>query len=109
MYANSSELIAGYEKSQWRAFGNVFGAIATAIFLFLSSIYPIIILPLDLKTGLGLYLLILLSRFLSAIKTNSVKWTAPLHPLAIAIWIYLIFRSINRKRLNSLYWRGRQI
>lgn len=109
MYTNSAELIAGYEKSQWRAFGNVFGAIAAAIFLFLSSIYPIIILPLDLKTGLGLYLLILLSRFLSAIKTNSVKWTAPLHPLAIAIWIYLIFRSINRKRLNSLYWRGRQI
>ena len=109
MYANSSELIAGYEKSQWRAFGSTLGALIASIIMFLSAIYPLIILPFNLKIGLILYLLVVFSRVLSAIRTNSIKWTAPLHPLAIAIWIYLIFRSVNRKKSNALYWRGRQI
>ncbi len=109
MYTNSSELIAGYEKSQWRAFGNTLGAIIVSALLFISSIYPILILPFHFEIGLIFYLLIFFSRMLCAVRTDSIKWTAPLHPVAIALWIYLIFRSIYRKNSKSLYWRGRQI
>ncbi len=109
MYENGSELIAGYEKSQWRAFGGFSGAALGALFLFLTSIYPAILIVSDIQLGIFLYSLIISTRLLAAIRTDSVKWSAPLHPLAIAIWIYLIFRSILLKKKNSLYWRGRQL
>lgn len=109
MYPDSQALIDGYSKSQWRAFGGSFGAIFAIAFLFLSSIYPVIRGFGGEMWGLFGYLAMFISRALTALRTRSVLITAPLHPVAIAMWIALIIRSMILKRSGRLQWRGRTI
>jgi hypothetical protein len=104
MYKSPGALIAGYSKSQWRAFGGSAGALVAIALLFITSVYPFAAL-VDLQTwailpSIGL----VLSRAMAAIKTRSVLITAPLHPIAISIWIYLILRSLFLKRSGKLEW-----
>ncbi|NDA38836.1 MAG: glycosyltransferase family 2 protein, partial [Actinobacteria bacterium] len=109
MYKSSRALIDGYSKSQWRAFGGTAGALLAIGFLFISSIYPFIALA-KLETWAILSSIgLVLSRAMAALKTRSVLITAPLHPIAISIWIYLILRSLFLKRSGNLEWRGRKI
>ena len=109
MYKSSGALIDGYSKSQWRAFGGTAGALFAIGFLFISSIYPFIALA-KLETWAILSSIgLVLSRAMAALKTRSVLITAPLHPIAISIWIYLILRSLFLKRSGNLEWRGRKI
>jgi glycosyltransferase involved in cell wall biosynthesis len=109
MYKSSGVLIAGYSKSQWRAFGGPAGALVAIALLFITSIYPFAAL-VDLQTWAILSSIgLVLSRAMAAIKTRSVLITAPLHPIAISIWIYLIIRSLFLKRSGKLEWRGRTI
>ena len=109
MYRSTAELISGYSKSQWRAFGNSLGAILACALLFISSISPLLY-GLNGKTwGWIACISLVLSRFLAAIKTRSILSTALLHQIAILIWIGLICRSLVLKRTGSLQWRGRNI
>lgn len=109
MYNNSAELIEGYSKSQWRAFGSPFGSALAVLILFSTSILPI---------GLGLsgqilgwygYFALVASRMLAAFKTKSVVSSASLHPISASIWIYLIILSWCRKGRGELTWRGRNL
>jgi len=109
MYRSSSELIAGYSKSQWRAFGGTFGALVAIALMFVSSVLPAVALIKFESWAVASYLILILSRLMVAIRTRSVTSTAPLHPLAITIWIFLIFRSLLLKRMGKLEWRGRTI
>jgi len=109
MYSTSRELVEGYTKSQWRAFGNPFGAIIAVAILAFISIVPILIgLAGNLSGWMG-YFAIVMSRLLVAIRTRSVISSALLHPLSALMWIYLIILSWIRKSTGQLAWRGRQL
>lgn len=109
MYQNSDSLIAGYSKSQWRAFGGTFGALVAICILFFSSIYPALSALRGETWGIYGYIALFLSRLLVAARTRSTIVSAPLHPIAIAVWIGLIIRSLVFKRSGQLQWRGRKI
>ena len=109
MYGSAKELIEGYSKSQWRAFGNAFGAILVIFLLALTSIYPFVIALSGQSWAIYSVMALLLSRTLAAIKTRSVLSTTLLHPVAISIWVYLIVRSLYLKKRKRLLWRARYI
>lgn len=109
MYKSARELIEGYSKSQWRAFGNTFGALMMILLLGLTSIYPFVAAFAGQSWAIYSVIAILLSRALASIKTNSVLSTTLLHPLAISFWIYLILRSLYLKKREKLVWRARSI
>lgn len=109
MYKSSRELVEGYSKSQWRAFGNTFGALLMITLLVLTSIYPVLAAVSGQAWAIYSVAAILLSRALTALKTDSVLSTTLLHPLAISIWIFLILRSLYLRKSNKLVWRARSI
>lgn len=102
MYKTNSQLIDGYTKSLWKAFGGQFGTVVAIILLFFTGISPYL--------GIGApATFIFLSRFLAAIKTRSNPAYAFLHPISIVILLYLITLSSIRKSRGTLIWRGRTI
>ena len=102
MYKTNSQLIDGYTKSLWKAFGGQFGTVVAIILLFFTGISPYL--------GIGApATFIFLSRFLAAIKTRSNPAYAFLHPISITILLYLIVLSSIRKSRGTLIWRGRTI
>lgn len=109
MYNSAAELIEGYSKSQWRAFGSPMGATFAALILFATSILPITLGLSGEIFGWYGYFALVTSRLLVAAKTNSVISSASLHPLSAGVWIYLIILSWHRKNRGALTWRGRNL
>lgn len=109
MYSNSSELIEGYSKSQWRAFGSPVGALAVCALIFATSVLPFALGLSGNLFGWYGYFAIVLSRLLVAAKTKSVISSATLHPISALLWIYLIINSWVKKWQGSLTWRGRNL
>jgi glycosyltransferase involved in cell wall biosynthesis len=102
MYKSNSQLIDGYTKSLWKAFGGQFGTLVAIFLLYFTGISPYL--------GIGApATFIFLSRFLAAIKTRSNPAYAFLHPISILILLYLIVLSSIRKSRGTLQWRGRAI
>lgn len=102
MYKSSEELINGYTKSLWKAFGGTAGTIFALALLVLTGLIPY------LSFGAPV-VFIFLSRTLSALKTRSNPAYALLHPFAILVLCYLILLSVLRKSRGTLQWRGRAI
>lgn len=109
MYESSRDLINGYAKSQWRAFGNFFGALAISFLLIITSIAPLIAGFLGYGWGWYGFLLIVATRFAVALKTRSALITSLLHPFAALVWIALIKLSWFRKLRGTLSWKGRAV
>jgi glycosyltransferase involved in cell wall biosynthesis len=109
MYQDSSELIAGYTKSLWRAFGSPIGSLLTVAFLFVTGVLPQILGQTGSLAGWLGYLFIVLSRYVAAIRTRSTLTLALLHPLAILTLIFLIAWSWQKKLTGQLLWRGRSV
>jgi glycosyltransferase involved in cell wall biosynthesis len=109
MYKTSAELVNGYRKSLWNAFGSLLGTFVAIIFLLLSSVAPFIAALFGSKIGLVSFGLIVLSRVISSIRTGSIPNTALLHPLAIVFLISLIIYSWIGKLTNTLTWRDRKL
>jgi len=102
MYKSNSQLIDGYTKSLWKAFGGQFGTLLAIFLLYFTGISPYL--------GIGApATFIFLSRVLAAIKTRSNPAYAFLHPISILILLYLIVLSSIRKSRGTLQWRGRAI
>jgi len=102
MYKSNSQLIDGYTKSLWKAFGGQFGTLVAFFLLYFTGISPYL--------GIGAPAsFIFLSRLLAAIKTRSNPVYAFLHPISILILLYLIALSSIRKSRGTLQWRGRAI
>jgi hypothetical protein len=102
MYKSNSQLIDGYTKSLWKAFGGRSGTAVAILLLFFTGISPYL--------GIGAPAsFIFLSRVLAAIKTRSNPAYAFLHPISILILLYLITLSSARKSRGTLIWRGRTI
>ena len=107
MYSNTKDLVEGYVKSQWRAFGNKFGALAMISFLFLTSILPIAMGISGELSGWYGYFAIVVTRLLVAARTRSTISSALLHPLSAGFWGYLIILSWIRKSKGRLIWKER--
>ena len=102
MYKSNSQLIDGYTKSLWKAFGGRTGTAVAILLLFFTGVSPYL--------GIGAPAsFIFLSRVLAAIKTRSNPVYAFLHPISILILLYLITLSSARKSRGTLIWRGRTI
>jgi len=102
MYKSNSQLIDGYTKSLWKAFGGRSGTAVAILLLFFTGISPYL--------GIGAPAsFIFLSRVLAAIKTRSNPAYAFLHPISIVILLSLITLSSARKSRGTLIWRGRTI
>jgi len=109
MYKTAVELVNGYRKSLWKAFGSIFGTSVAILILFISGVAPFIGAIFGSKIGLISFGLIVLSRFISSIRTGTIPNTALLHPLAIVFLIGLIIYSWIGKLTNTLTWRDRKL
>ena len=109
MYSTSGELIEGYTKSQWRAFGNILGALIAISLLALTSVLPLLLGISGANWGWINYGAIVMTRFVVGIRTRSTLSSSLLHPISAVAWIYLIIVSWYRKSRGQLLWRGRPI
>ncbi len=114
MYPNDQDLIEGYSKSLWRAFGSPVGAGFTALlFAGLFIVPPIAVLTGGAKArsaGLAGYLAAVGQRAISAARTDTPVWPDSFgQPISIGILIGLIARSIRGHHAQQLTWRGRKV
>jgi glycosyltransferase involved in cell wall biosynthesis len=109
MYQSSSELFSGYTKSLWRAFGTPIGALVTATYLFATGVLPLILALSGYRTAWIGYFLVVISRYVAALRTRSNPSSALLHPISILTLIFLIAWSWQKKLTHQLVWRGRRV
>ena len=107
MYGSWSEIKAGYGKSLNKAFGSLTGAVFVGVFLFGSSIAPLILGLLGNPYGWLGFAAIVGTRVLSAIKSRGSVLDSVLHPISIAALIYLITYSYLVRK--SVTWKGRTV
>ncbi len=109
MYDSPMQLIKGYQKSLWRAFGSPLGSIMAVVLLFVTGVLPFISTLFGSEIGLISFGLIFLSRIISSIRTNTSPNTSLLHPIAILFLIGLIAYSWFGKLTKTLTWRDRPV
>jgi len=107
MYSSFDEIRQGYGKSLWKAFGGVFGSVIATLFIFATGILPVILAVQGDLIGILLYLLIVLTREISALRSRSNPIYAFLHPLSSLLLIYLICYSWLRR--GTIQWKGRTV
>jgi len=107
MYASFNEIRQGYGKSLWKAFGDPLGSIVAALFIFATGILPVLLFLSGYSLGFILYIYIVLTRAMSAIRSRGNPMYAFLHPLSSALLIYLIAYSWAQR--GSIQWKGRTV
>ncbi len=115
MYDGNRDLIAGYTKSLWAAFGSPASAVAALTLLGVTYLLPPAALLLGpgrhtrVVGGIG-YAAAVTGRVLVARRTRQrVFPDALLQPASIAALAGLTVESFRRRRRGELRWRGRQI
>lgn len=115
MYESDTELVAGYAKSLWAAFGSPAGAVGALAILSLAYVVPAAGAALgpDRRTrlvGLAGYTAATAGRVLIARRTRQRVWPdAFAHPVSIAAFGALVAESFRRRRRGELKWRGRPV
>ena len=109
MYQSGQELIDGYGKSLWRAFGSPLGAIFALSLMILTSWVPLIAGVAGNPWGWFAFFAISLSRLIAALRTASFWQSFLLHPISVAILLYMVIRSFMLKYRGELTWRDRSI
>jgi hypothetical protein len=109
MYQSAAELTAGYTKSLWRAFGSASGSLLTSLYLLITGVLPFVLALSGFRAAWISYFLVVISRYVSALRTKSTPSTALLHPLSILALIALIAWSWQKKVTHQLVWRGRSV
>ena len=107
MYTSFKELRSGYGKSLWKAFGGRIGSIFAIFFIFAVGIYPFVLFLNGYVVGFILFLLSVLTRELSALRSRSNPIYAFLHPLSSVLLIYLIIYSWSQR--GKVQWKGRTV
>jgi hypothetical protein len=114
MYQGADDLIEGYTKSLWAAFGSPAGALgATGL---LTAVYVLppaaAIVARDRRTraiGAAGYAAAVLGRGLTARRTGGRTGDAWTHPLSILALDALTAASLWRHRRGGLSWKGRPV
>jgi cellulose synthase/poly-beta-1,6-N-acetylglucosamine synthase-like glycosyltransferase len=107
MYSSFDEIRQGYGKSLWKAFGGVFGSVIASLFVFATGVLPVILAVQGYLIGVLIYLLISLTREISALRSRSNPLYAFLHPISSLLLIYLICYSWMRR--GKIQWKGRTV
>jgi len=109
MYENNSQLLSGYTKSLWKAFGGIPGTLFTVGLLFATQILPAILILGGVRFALIPFALVALTHLLAAIRVKADPINTALHPFAALLLIALICESYRRKSRGQLEWRGRRV
>ena len=117
MYRSAGDLVAGYTKSLWAAFGSPAGAVVVGAGLSWLYVLPAAALlralvrgdwALAQRAGSG-YLAGVAGRVIAALRTGGRPLDAAAHPASIAVLSWLIARSLAGHRRGTLHWRGRSL
>ncbi len=115
MYDSARDLVEGYTKSLWSAFGSTPGAIGAVGVMAVGYVLPPIfaLAARDRRTrtwGLIGYAAGVTGRWLVARRTGERRWPDVLaQPASIATFGALTVESLRRRRAGTLRWRGRRI
>ena len=109
MYTTFNQLIKGYQKSLWSAFGGVAGSIFVSLLLFSTGVLTFIFALAGSKLAAISFLFIYLSRVISSLRSGESAKTAIAHPVAVLIFIYINIYSWVGKVSGNLTWRDRVI
>lgn len=109
MYETNRELISGYTKSLWTAFGGMIGTLTAITLIVLTQVIPFLLAVEGHLMALLLYVATAMTHLLAAIKTRSRLANIFFHPIAAIMLIGLICESYRRKSLGRLEWRGRRV
>jgi hypothetical protein len=109
MYDGTGELVAGYSKSLWTAFGSPAGGVAVALMLIAVGALPWVLLAWTLwalPAALGGPL----SRLVAALRTGSRPVAdAALHPVSVLAFAALLAVSVARHRRGRITWKARPV
>ena len=109
MYTSFNQLIKGYQKSLWKAFGGVAGSIFVSILLFSTGVLTFFTALFGSKLAAISFVFIYLSRIISSLRSGQTPVTAIVHPVAVLIFIYINIYSWIGKVNGKLTWRDRVI
>ena len=110
MYDSWDELVEGYTKSLWTAFGSPTGAAAVVATLSLAYVAPAAAALVGSRLGLVGYGAGVLGRMLVARTTGQPVLPDVLaHPASVATFGYLVGRSWRAHRHGTLTWKGRPV
>jgi cellulose synthase/poly-beta-1,6-N-acetylglucosamine synthase-like glycosyltransferase len=109
MYESNNELIRGYTKSLWKAFGGPIGTLFTVALLIATQILPLLLILAGYQIALLPFAAVALTHLLAARRTRSPLINTITHPLAALSLIALIAESYRRRSLGTLEWRGRKV
>ena len=110
MYGSWAELVDGYGKSLWAAFGSPLGAAAVLALLFALYVVPFGAAVAGSAAGLGGYLMGALGRIVAARATGGRALPDALaHPVSVVVFAALVMRSYAQRRRGALAWKGRRI
>jgi hypothetical protein len=115
MYDSGSDLVEGYTKSLWAAFGSRTGAAAAVATLLVAYVVPPLAVAAarDRRTraaGAVGYLAAVAGRTMVARRTRQRVLPDVLgHPASVAAFGWLVARSWRARRSGTLTWRGRSI
>ena len=109
MYASNNELIRGYTKSLWKAFGGSIGTLFTVALLIATQILPLLLILAGYQIALLPFAAVALTHLIAARRTRSPLLNTIAHPLAALSLIALIAESYRRRSLGTLEWRGRRV
>ena len=107
MYASWHEIESGYGKSLRSAFGSRLGSLSAVAIIFLTGVAPIVFGFMGSAWGWIGYVLIVITRTLSAIRSRARIVDSLLHPISSALLIYLIFYAYVMR--GKIQWKGRTV
>lgn len=116
MYESPADLIEGYSKSLWSAFGSATGGAVVSAGMAFVYVFPVIAILWPGATlaqrlmAAGAWLSAVLGRMAIAHRTQARIWPDTLaHPLSIALFIWLVARSWIKHERGTLTWKGRTL
>ena len=109
MYASFSQLIEGYQKSLWAAFGGIIGNIFALALIISTGVFSFVAAIAGSKLAALSFIFIYLSRIISSIRSGEGTATAIAHPVAVLIFVYINLKSWISKLQGNLTWRDRVI
>jgi glycosyltransferase involved in cell wall biosynthesis len=109
MYDGSRDLVDGYAKSLWRAFGSPSAAAGVAALLLVTGVVPWLLVALT-PVAWPAAVAGPAGRLVAAVRAGSRPWPdAVLHPLSVIAFVVLVAVSVLRRRRGRLTWKARAV
>jgi hypothetical protein len=117
MYTSAGEVVAGYTKSLWAAFGSPAGTFGAGALLAWLYLYPPAALAAavwrgerrDAGVAAAGVAAGFAGRVVAALRTGGRPADAAAHPASVATLCWLMIASVRGRRRGTLTWRGRPV